>query len=72
MLTFSTGDEEYKCEEPDCDEAFSNLLRLNKHQKRAHALPKQKYTCELCGKAFRKTRLKYHMNIHMSEYKILF
>uniref|UniRef100_A0A336MC16 CSON014881 protein n=1 Tax=Culicoides sonorensis TaxID=179676 RepID=A0A336MC16_CULSO len=60
------ADEEYKCEEPECDQTFSNLLRLRKHQKRVHSeTPKQKYTCELCGKAFRKTRLKYHMNIHL-------
>lgn len=62
------ADQQYKCEEPDCGQVFANLLRLRKHQKRVHSgTPKQKYTCELCGKAFRKTRLKYHMNIHLSK-----
>ncbi|XP_063706572.1 zinc finger protein 260-like [Culicoides brevitarsis] len=61
------ADEQHECDEPDCGEIFSTLQRLKRHQKQCHSdKPRQKYTCELCGKAFRKTRLKYHMNIHLN------
>lgn len=59
--------EVYRCEFDECDENFPNYLKLSKHQKKAHFNPiHQKFTCEICGKAFRKTRLKYHMNIHLN------
>lgn len=56
----------------NCNEKFKTLLQLTCHIKRIHdpsynppPIKKKDCICELCGKSFNKTSLKYHMNEHM-------